>query len=230
MNKFSPSAAISFGWNTFKANPGFLIGLVIIPQIITLGVTFILGGVNKSSENSAIGLISFLIILAVDLTVSVGVIKALLNFVDSGKGNFSDLFNNYRLVPNYVISSIFVGLFVLVGIILLIIPGFYFLYRTMFYSYFLVDKKMGPIEAIKASWNATKGNVWNIIGFQFLTFGVVILGFLALIVGLLVAIPVVSVATVYVYRKLAQSSPVEAAPVETPLQPTTPPTTPGGVV
>lgn len=72
--------------------------------------------------------------------------------------------------------SVFVKMFIvslltvlaLVGSILLfVIPFFFVLPRLFLVNYFLIDQNLGPVEAIKASWNATEGHsmkVWGIIG------------------------------------------------------------------
>lgn len=57
------------------------------------------------------------------------------------------------------------------SVILLIIPFFFVLPRLTLATYFLVDKKLGIIEAYKASWAVTKGysvKVWGIIGVNLL--------------------------------------------------------------
>ena len=51
--------------------------------------------------------------------------------------------------------------------ILLIVPGVIVLPRIILAPYFLIDRKLGPLEAINVSWEATKGHsgkVWGTIG------------------------------------------------------------------
>jgi len=55
----------------------------------------------------------------------------------------------------------------LLSFLLLIVPFFIVLPRIILAQYYLVDQKMDIMEAIKASWHATKdhtGKVWGIIG------------------------------------------------------------------
>ena len=58
------------------------------------------------------------------------------------------------------------------------------------------------MDAIKKSGELTRGVWWNLLVFWFALFGIYILGFLACIVGLLFAIPVMVVEVAYVYRTL----------------------------
>jgi uncharacterized membrane protein len=67
--------------------------------------------------------------------------------------------------------NLLVGLTVLGGLILFIIPGIIFAVRLSLAPYFLIDQNLDPVAAYKASWNATKGNsgkIWGIIGVNFL--------------------------------------------------------------
>jgi hypothetical protein len=62
------------------------------------------------------------------------------------------------IVTNIVLALSFLAL---------IVPFFFVLPRLLLAPYFLVDQNLGPIEALKASWNQSKGHsgkVWGIIG------------------------------------------------------------------
>jgi hypothetical protein len=89
--------------------------------------------------------------------------------------------------------------------------------RLQFFAYFVVDKNKNPIEAIKASWEATAGSELNLLVLWFASLGIVILGVLALFVGLLAAIPVVLLAVTFVYRRLSWvEAPIAALETATP--------------
>lgn len=71
------------------------------------------------------------------------------------------------LLVNYFVSSLVVGLLLFASFLLFIVPFFFVLPRVMLAPYYLIDKNMGPIEAIRASWDASKGHsgkLWGIIG------------------------------------------------------------------
>ena len=72
-----------------------------------------------------------------------------------------------------------------------------------FYPYFIVDKRMGPVEALQASMRATKGSRMALLGLAVVSFLIVIAGLLCFVVGVFVAIPVVVVAWALAYRRLA---------------------------
>lgn len=97
------------------------------------------------------------------------------------------------------------ALIVLAGFILLIVPGFILATVLIFTSYLVMDRNLGPIEAIKESARITKGNRWNLFFLLLALLGINILGLLAVFVGLLVSAPVSLIAMAYAYRKLQGS-------------------------
>mgnify|MGYP003395446385 CR=1 FL=1 len=62
---------------------------------------------------------------------------------------------------------------------------------------------MGPIEALKASNQATRGHLIKLLYLSLATIGIMILGMLFFMVGMLIAYPVTMLAQIYVYRKLS---------------------------
>lgn len=68
------------------------------------------------------------------------------------------------------LQGLVVGVIAILSILLFIVPAFIILPRLALAEFFLIDKNMGIIESIKASWEATRGHVgkvWGIIGVNF---------------------------------------------------------------
>ncbi len=66
-----------------------------------------------------------------------------------------------------IVLLIVLGLIAAASLLVFIIPFFFIMPRLSLSHYFLIDKKLGIIESVQASWNATKGSagkVWGIIG------------------------------------------------------------------
>lgn len=147
-----------------------------------------------------------IVVLIIQMIVSIGLTKIAIKFASNQKGEIKDLYNHYPLFFKYLAGSILTGIITVIGFILLIIPGIIFSLKLQFVSYLIIDKGMGPIEAIKRSWAMTKGNVWNLFLLSLITTGLNILGALALLIGLLWTIPTTSIATAYVYKKLSQNT------------------------
>jgi uncharacterized membrane protein len=118
---------------------------------------------------------------------------------------YKDLFY-YKPFVNYFLASILTGLIVIGGLFLLIVPGIIFGIRLKYACYLIIDKNFKPMEAIKVSWKMTKGNTWNLFFFGILLGLINILGFLCLIVGLFITVPLTMLATTFVYRRLLLQS------------------------
>jgi uncharacterized membrane protein len=94
------------------------------------------------------------------------------------------------------------ALAVAVGFVLLIVPGIIFGLMFMFATFIVIERELGPIDALSESHRLTRGYKWPLFGFVLLLLLVNVLGLLALIVGLLVSIPVSTLAFVHAYRTL----------------------------
>ncbi len=87
----------------------------------------------------------------------------------------------FSLLLFYFLLSILTGLATFIGFMLLILPGFYFAIKFCLAPPIMVAEKVtNPIEAMKASWNLTKGN--SIMIFVYL----LIIGIVLFVVSLLV--------------------------------------------
>lgn len=205
MKSFSAIEAIKFGWGVAKKkwHLFFMIGgLNVLINIIPSVPDFIFG--KGTTEADTLILILAIPVWILGIIVSAGMIKIQILLGRGDDAKFSDVWvTNFRLLVRFMLTGIVSGLIVLGGLILLIIPGLIFALRLSFAPYFVLDKNMGAIEAVKASWNATKGNLMELLLLGVLCMLVVIAGFLALVVGLIWAVPTVLVASGYVYHKLS---------------------------
>jgi uncharacterized membrane protein len=132
----------------------------------------------------------------------IGLIKITLKFCDNEKAKIFDLFSSYSLIFKYLIGLIIYSLIVGVGLILLIAPGIIWGIQFQFFSYFIIDKGLGPIEALKKSSEITKGVKWDLFLFDLLLGLINVLGVLAFLIGLLVTFSIAMIAKAFVYRKL----------------------------
>ncbi len=196
---FSKKEAIKFGWETTKSNFKFFLVVLVIIVAVSVGT----GILTRLTEgNAGLFIIATIVSWIVNLVIQLGMIKISLKFCDGQKPEIDDIFSQYKLILNFVVASILYGLIVFGGLILLIVPGIIWGIRYSYYSYLIVDKGMGPIQALKESAKVTYGAKGQLFVFCFLLAGVVILGAMALGVGLLWAVPTTIVAGAYVYRKL----------------------------
>jgi uncharacterized membrane protein len=215
MKTFSISDAIKFGWETFKKRPGLLIGAFFITSIFQGGFrgqfTF---DHAPSGEMTFTFLILFLVSIAVTTLAEIGMTTFAIRAHDNVETVvFKDIWNP-KPFWYYLGMKILVGIIVLAGIILFIIPGIIAAIGLMFAPYLVIDKGLGPVEAMKESWRITMGHKWHLFLFGLALAGINILGLLALVVGLLVSVPVTILAVAHMYRLLEHgASEITPAPV-----------------
>ncbi len=198
--RFSKGEAIRFGWNTVKSNLGFFIALLVVMCLILFVPQII---AELMEENTPI--LSIIINIAVcvlNAVITMGLMKITIKFCNNEKGSFADLFSCFPLFFKYLFGSILYALIVIGGTILLIIPGIIWAIKFQFFIYLIVDKELGPIEALERSSAITNGVKWNLFLFGLLLFLINLFGLLCLLIGLFVTIPMTMVAMAFVYRKL----------------------------
>ncbi|MAZ67315.1 hypothetical protein CL652_00920 [bacterium] len=199
MRSFSKKEAFQFGWRRFKERPLFLIGLFILTTIIS-GVTgFVAEKVGDGGVGTAVNLIDF----AIQVILGMGMTLILLRVYDQVDTDYTDLLEPLHLFWKYLAMTILVLVVVFVGFVLFIIPGIIAGIALAFASYLVIDRNLGPVEALKESMRITHGHRWNLFIFGLSVFFINIFGALFFGVGLIVTIPVSALATVHVYRWLS---------------------------
>jgi uncharacterized membrane protein len=88
------------------------------------------------------------------------------------------------------------------GLLLLIVPGIIVGIGFSMALPLIVDRNLGPIDALTESWKLTEGNRVNIFIFGLIAFGLAIAGMCACGLGLLLVAPVGWIAYLYIYLRL----------------------------
>lgn len=114
-----------------------------------------------------------------------------------------DMFEAFKNYWNAVLATLLVGGIVLIGFVLLIIPGVVFSLKLSFAPYLVVDRKMKAVEAVKESWRMTGGHTWQIFLIGLLGIPIMIGGLFALLVGIIPATMWVSLAGASLYHSIS---------------------------
>ena len=147
-----------------------------------------------------------LITFVISAWLSLGMIRIFLDISDGKDTSVKRLFSQGALLFSLVVASILYGLAVVAGTILLIVPGIYLAVKMYFYDLAIVDRGFGPVEALKESWNMTRGKWWSVFGLLILLFIFNIAGLLALFIGFIVTFPISVMALVLAYKTMASES------------------------
>jgi uncharacterized membrane protein len=193
--------SFKFGWISFKSNVGYFIKIFAVIFVFYVALTTA-SYYTDLDANILPGILVNLISYAFQIVISIGLVKISIIFVRDSKPLVSDLFSSYRLFFKYLFSSILYNLITMVGLILFVIPGIIWSLKFSQFQYLVVDKKRGPIQALKESSRLTKGAKWELLGFFIVAFLVNVLGVLAFFVGIFVTIPITMLAYAHVYQQL----------------------------
>ena len=219
---YSATGAIGYGWNQFSKAPArvlipaliYFVVLVVVVVIAELLVFLPL--VQNTTTNpdgttttSSAGVLLFFvgaaimsfIVMAVSQILQAGVVKAALGVTDGKAYSLGELYRGWDK-GKVIIAAILVGLMTGVGFLLCYLPGIVLAYLSMFTIYFVVDKDMSPVDAIKASFAMTTQRLGETVVFAILSYLVVMVGFLVCGIGALVSVPVAIIATAFAFRRL----------------------------
>ncbi len=204
----------SFGWEKMKSN--FLVFFLLAFLLALLDTPLeLLSKHNWEGRNDSMGV--FLEILALGyflFLLPIFEYGADLLFVQGVRGEKPEVKNviiGFKNYMNIVLANLLVFGLVMMGLIVLIIPGIIIGCRLVFVSYLVMDKDLPPIEAVEESWRMTRGD----IGFKVFIMGVLsificIAGLILMIVGIFPAVMWVkaSFASLYQYV-LNENAPAE---------------------
>ncbi len=181
----------NISWENLKKNFVELLLVTIIAIAIGLPVAIMRGGAEAMGLGAGgvlLGLFAFAFALFVSAPVSYGVAYVYLQLTRGEKFDVANIFNGFHSnYINVILANLLTGAIVIAGIFFLIIPGIIFACKLAFVPYLVMDKNMDAVEAVKTSWDMTKGHTATIFLMGLLALPIAIAGLLMLIVGIIPA-------------------------------------------
>lgn len=198
--------SLSRGWNVLVAHPTSFAAFAVV------AVLFVVGRAVGPTATAVTGFVGLL-----GLAAATGILVNGVAAVDAGDGfELGVLFGRTvdRLLAAVVAGATW-GLVVTVGLILFLVPGIYLMVRFAFVAHFVFLDDADPIEAFRASWNRTAGNLLPLLAVTIALFLAQLLLSLIPIVGIGIAtltIAPLGVATLtHMYLDLEPESDAETA-------------------
>lgn len=220
---FSTRSMISQAWNTFKKHWKFIIPAGIVTTIISLAAQSLSG----PRDNVLITLIGLVISTVVSIIIGLGWSQVMIRLIRNNKSDWNDFKTKPELWGRYFLVSLLYGIGLLLFIIIMIIGGIigftasliiikiigiilglvgligviWLAIRMMFLPLVVIDNQNDTVKSLlKKSFSLTKGHVCNLVRLGLWQFLVIIAGIIALVIGLVIAIPVVYISTVLMYE------------------------------
>jgi len=199
-------AVFNYAWEIWKNNLGLLIGITVlfIAGNYAIAIPFavaqaVLEQQGEKEMGIAVYVLGQVINNVVQMYLNIGIVQIALKLARRQPASFADLFGGLpRLLPligMYLIAA----LPLLFGFLLLIVPGVLLMLAFWPAYYLIVDGRAGVIESFSIARRITEGNWGSAFVLYIMTIGITLLGCAAVCVGLLFALPLVSVmwATAY---------------------------------
>jgi uncharacterized membrane protein len=143
-----------------------------------------------------------LVFVVLGALVQSAYLNGVLKIADGQPVAIGDFFKP-RNIGQVLIAGLIVGLLTAIGYGLCYLPGIIVALFTMFTYFFVIDRNLGAIDAIKASFDTVKNNIGSSI-LAFLIAGITMaVGGAVCGVGIIVALPVAQLLLAYTYRTLA---------------------------
>jgi uncharacterized membrane protein len=175
------------------ANLPVLVGATVLAWAISIGLSFI-------------PLIRFFTPLVMG-PIHAGLLYMFLLRIRGREVQIGDLFIGFNVAPvPLMIATVLVGALTAVGFILCILPGVYLVVGYMFVLPLILDKKLDFWPAMEVSRQVVHKQWWSLFLFALVMVLILCAGALLCGIGLIIAVPLVMAALMYVYEDLFGSA------------------------
>lgn len=201
---------VSLAFDQFKRTWGVLIGAFIVDAIVAglpgqIPQVIAQSGAMDPTDPAflAINGVCTLIGLALGAFMASGLIKIYVTAARGGEPAFGDLFSGGSKTLKILATQFLMGFAILIGFLLLIVPGIILALGLAFSTYYVADADMGPIDAMKASWEATNGSKGKLFLLGIVGFLIVLVGIIACCIGAIPAAAIVTLANAIVFIRIS---------------------------
>lgn len=206
---------ISDAFNIVKSNAGvYVVGtllIIVASWVIQFGFSLIISLVMGTSmsngqptgANIGATLLLMLIMIVPNAIVQMliyGLSAAAVEQLDTGATSLNTVFGVLKNGVNLFLTLLLMTMAIYAGFLLCIIPGFFVAGALWMAPSFCIQENLGPIDALKKSWDVSKPRAFPLFGVMFVCGLVNIIGLIACGVGLLWTIPIIYVVQAMHYR------------------------------
>lgn len=200
---FNISDIIDKAWEMFKSRALFHIGFAFLISTIQLAFTLYLEDF----------VFIYSIFLAPPLVAGFYLVA---NRMSQGEYvDFQNFFDGFKYMLPLIVVNLITAIFILCGIVLFILPGIYLGVGYLFSLLFVLFGGFDFWTAMEISRKLVHTNWWKFFGFVLVLLLINIGGFLCLVVGLLVTIPLTYLSVYILFEELTidAADEVETTPI-----------------
>lgn len=197
-------SSYSNGWQQLKKYFLELLLITVIGIVIAAPFGIFRDDVEVVGAGAAVlGIFGFAYSLLIAQPVDYGISFASLRAARRDKLEIKDMFAAFKNYVNVVLANLLTGAIIIIGLVLLIVPGIIFACKLAFVPYLVIDRKMEAIEAVKESWRMTGGYAWKVFLIGLLAIPISIAGLICFGVGIIFALMWIRLAFASLYHAVS---------------------------
>jgi uncharacterized membrane protein len=191
--------AISYGWGAYWKN----VGPMVVIAIVVFAIQAVFGLLAQSMDGVGGQFVIRFIGSLVSLLITLGWLRVSLEITNGVSPELGDVFKASGY-GTFIIASILFYIGLVIGLILLIVPGIIFAVVFGFYGFVIAQRPEGTgvMESLQASADITRGHRWQLFGLAIVLLLINIVGLLLCFVGVIFTSGITLIAWAYTYRTL----------------------------
>ena len=209
--EFSALDTISEAWNNIKGIKRYVIGtglLMYVAMGIIIGIMSVVGGVSMDPSDPAaqpsglMMLVMQIAIMAIVMPFGGGLFIICLKHLQGRPVAFGDVFAAFAKTGPFLVAFILIMLMIGVGMILLVIPAIYLSYCYFMVLPLMLDRDLGPWQAMEASRKASTKSWFRIFGMYLLLMLIMFISMIPLGIGMIWSMPLMVMSFAVMYQKM----------------------------
>lgn len=211
--EFGVMDAISEAWGKLKGIKRYIIGAGVLMYIVLMFVLGVLMAIFMPALMPAEpggspfdGLLMQLVIqwgmFVIIMPFVGGIIVMTLKHLQGREVSFGDLFSMFGKTLPLFLAALLINIMVLLGFVLLILPGIYLSVCYLLVVPLIIDRDLGVWEAMEASRKAITKRWFSVFGLYLLLMLIMLVSMIPLGIGLIWTVPLMALSFMVMYQKM----------------------------
>lgn len=175
---------------------GALLIYIVISMILSAVIQFVAG------DSDVMGFITQVLFVLITYPLMVGLMMIAIKHSVGTPTTASMVFDYYPKTIPIFLTYVLMVVMVVIGLVLLVLPGIYLMFAYALALPLVVDKNMGPWEALEASRKALTPCWFRFVGLCLIAAVVIGLSAIPLFIGWIWTLPFLGLAMAIVYRDI----------------------------
>ena len=184
------------------------VAYMAISVVIELTREWVFG---SSDDGSVTAVVAEAVIALLMMPLGVGLGLLGIRRASGGDTPLSTLWEPYTMAIPLLIMFILMGVMIVGGLVLLILPGIYLAIAYSFAPYLIIEKGLGVWESLETSRKAITQYWWRYFGLMLASVLLIIAGIIPLFIGLIWVLPLITIAAGEVFVETFNDSTTQGA-------------------